>query len=77
MEVLFLVGFIAVTLMIGYAFGSFDKSYSVSELKEEYYLREVEIADLIKYYNAIKPENYSVNIEFKSDKSIESFNDNN
>lgn len=67
---LFLVGFIAVTLMIGYAFGSFDKSYSVSELKEEYYLREVEIADLIKYYNAIKPENYSVNIEFKNDKVL-------
>lgn len=67
---LFLIGFIAVTLMIGYAFGSFDKSYSVSELKEEYYLREVEIADLIKYYNAIKPENYSVNIEFKSDKVL-------
>ncbi|MEJ5052541.1 hypothetical protein WH221_22130 [Chryseobacterium culicis] len=67
---LFLVGFIAVTLMIGYAFGSFDKSYSVSELKEEYSLREVEIADLIKYYNTIKPENYSVDIEFKNDKVL-------
>ncbi|MDR6461181.1 hypothetical protein J2786_004334 [Chryseobacterium vietnamense] len=68
---LFLVGFIAVILIIGYAFGSFDKSYSVSELKEEYYLREVEIADLIKYYNTIKPENYSVDIEFKNDKILE------
>lgn len=67
---LFLIGFIVVTLMIGYAFGSFDKTYSVSELKEEYYLREVEIADLIKYYNTIKPENYSVDIEFRNDKML-------
>lgn len=67
---LFLVGFVVMMVMVGYAFGSFDKSYSVSELKEEYYLREDEIEDLIKYYNAIKPKNYSVDIEFKNDEML-------
>lgn len=67
---LFLVGFVTMMVMVGYAFGSFDKSYSVSDLKEEYYLKEPEIADLIKYYNTIKPENYSVDIEFKNDEIL-------
>lgn len=67
---LFLVGLVTMIVMVGYAFGSFDKSYSVSDLKEEYYLKEPEIADLIKYYNTIKPENYSVDIEFKNDEML-------
>lgn len=64
------VYFIVMALMIGYAFGSFDKSYSVTELKEEYYSKENEIEDLINYYNQIKPKNYSVEIEFKNDKIL-------
>jgi len=67
----FLIGSIVTVLMIGCAFGSFDKSYSVTELKDEYYSKEAEIKDLINYYNKIKPENYSVDIEFKNDKILE------
>jgi len=67
----FLIGSIVTVLMIGCAFGSFDKSYSVSELKDEYYSKETEIKDLINYYNKIKPKNYSVDIEFKNDKILE------
>jgi hypothetical protein len=65
------MGSIVTILMIGCAFGSFDKSYSVSELKDEYYSKETEIKDLINYYNKIKPKNYSVDIEFKNDKILE------
>ncbi|MBB6371899.1 hypothetical protein [Chryseobacterium shigense] len=68
---LFLIGFIIMVLMIGFAFGSFDKGYSVSELKEEYYSKEVEIKELVNYYNTIKPKNCSVDIEFKNDKILE------
>ncbi|MGE8511323.1 MAG: hypothetical protein ACN6N7_01390 [Chryseobacterium culicis] len=66
-----MIGSIVTVLMIGYAFGSFDKSYSVSELKDGYYSKEAEIKDLINYYNKIKPESYSVDIEFKNDKILE------
>ncbi|MCD9619301.1 hypothetical protein [Chryseobacterium gleum] len=62
---------VIIVLMIGYFFGSFDKIYSVSELKEEYYSKEAEIKDLINYYNKIKPGNYSIDIEFKNDKILE------
>lgn len=68
---LFLIGFIIMVLIIGSAFGSFDKSYSVSELKNEYYSKEVEIKELVYYYNTIKPRNCSVDIEFKNDKILE------
>ncbi|MBO6184299.1 MAG: hypothetical protein J6O88_06330 [Chryseobacterium sp.] len=63
--------FFAMTLMIGYAFGSFDKIYSTSELKEEYFSKEIEIKELVSYYNKIKPKNYSIDIEFKDDETLE------
>lgn len=56
--------------MISAAFGSFDKSYSVSELKEEYYSNKKEIQDVISYYNTIKPKNYIVEIEFTNNKLL-------
>ncbi|WP_343687210.1 hypothetical protein [Chryseobacterium gleum] len=68
---IFLIGSVIIVLMIGYFFGSFDKIYSVSELKEEYYSKDAEIKDLINYYNKIKPGNYSIDIEFKNDKILE------
>ncbi|MBD3905833.1 hypothetical protein NAL32_14000 [Chryseobacterium sp. Ch-15] len=66
-----LIYFFAMTLMIGYAFGSFDKIYSTSELKEEYFSKEIEIKELVSYYNKIKPKNYSIDIEFKDDETLD------
>lgn len=51
---LFTIGAIVLNIMIASAFGAFDKNYSVSELKEEYYSNEKEIDELILYFNKIK-----------------------
>lgn len=62
-----LICFLVMFFMIASAAGFFDKNYSVSDLKEEYFSKETEIKSLINYYNKIKPENYSVDIEFEDD----------
>lgn len=67
---LFIVCLVVMSIMISAAFGSFDKSYSVSELKEEYYSNKKEIQELIIYYNTIKPQNYIVEIEFKNNQLL-------
>lgn len=51
---LLLIGAVVFSVMVTSAFGGFDKNYSVSELKSEYFSKEKEIADLINYYNHIK-----------------------
>lgn len=68
---LFLIGFVVVYFMVAAAFGSFDKNYSASELKDEYYSKEKEISELINYYNHIKPKGYWIDIEFKDDNTLE------
>lgn len=50
-----LIAAIIFTFYFAKAFGLFDKSYSVQELREEYLYKEKEIDDLIKYYYSIKP----------------------
>lgn len=65
-----LVGVIVFSFMVAVASGSFDKNYSVSELKDEYFSKEKEIGELIKYYNQIKPDGYLVDIEFEDDKTL-------
>ena len=67
---LFIIGIIIFYLMIASAFGAFDKDYSVSDLKEEYFSKEKEIDDLILYFNEIKPKDKSIAIEFKDDKTL-------
>lgn len=67
---IFILGFIILNIMIASAFGAFDKNYSVSELKEEYYSNEKEIDELILYFNTIKPKDKIVSIEFKDDEII-------
>ncbi|WP_379968734.1 hypothetical protein [Epilithonimonas sp. UC225_85] len=67
---LFTIGAIVLNIMIASAFGAFDKNYSVSELKEEYYSNEKEIDELILYFNKIKPKDKIVSIEFKDDEII-------
>jgi hypothetical protein len=67
---LFIVGFLILNFMIASAFGTFDKSYSVEELKDEYVLKEREIDDLIKYYHKIKPSDKTIEIEFENDEVL-------
>lgn len=67
---LFVIGFIIFNLMIASAFGAFDKTYSVTELKEEYFSKEKEIQDVINYYDFIKPKDYTVDIEFTGEKLL-------
>lgn len=68
---LFLIGFVVMYFMIAAAFRGFDKNYSASELKDEYYSKEKEISELINYYNHIKPKGYWVDIEFKDYNTLE------
>lgn len=44
---------------------------SEKELKENYHKKHKEIANLKNYFNSITPNDLEVNIEFKSDKSID------
>ncbi|WP_312075378.1 hypothetical protein [Chryseobacterium sp.] len=67
---LLLVGTIVFNVMVFAAFGGFDKYYSVSELKDEYFSKEKEIEELIKYYNQIRPDGYLIDIEFEDDKTL-------
>jgi len=67
---LFIIGAIALNIMVASAFGAFDKNYSVSELKEEYYSNEKAIDDLIVYFNEIKPKDKILAIEFEDDETI-------
>ena len=68
---LFIIGFLIFNFMIASAFGAFDKTYSVTELKQEYFSKEKEIDDLIKYFNQIKPKDKQVDIEFKNNKTLD------
>jgi hypothetical protein len=67
---LFIIGAIVLNIMIASAFGAFDKNYSISELKEEYYSNEKAIDELILYFNKIKPKDKNVAIEFNNDETI-------
>lgn len=67
---LLIIGLAVMSFMVAAAFGSFDKKYSASELKDEYYSKEKEISELIHYYNHIKPEGYLIDIEFKDDNTL-------
>jgi hypothetical protein len=65
-----IIGFLIFNFMIASAFGAFDKTYSVTELKEEYFSKEKEIQDVINYYDFIKPKDYTVDIEFTDEKLL-------
>lgn len=70
-----LAGIILVAISIGWilimaSFGHFDKDYSVSELKSNYFNRQSEIHELKKYYNSIVPEDRFIEIEFKDEKTL-------
>lgn len=67
------LGFIVWNAVLMSAFGLFDKDYSVSELKDNFYSREVEIRELKRYYNSIIPPNKSIEIEFKNNRTLGRF----
>lgn len=77
---LIFLGFVSVCIIVFYvvlyamifsAFGGFDKSYSASDLKEEYFSKEKEINDLVTYFDKIAPKDKVIDIEFKNDKVLE------
>ncbi len=68
-----LVIFIGYIVMIIFAFGGFDKDYSVTELKENFEKNKTEIYELKKYFNEIVPKNRFVEIEFDNDNTLTRF----
>jgi hypothetical protein len=68
-----LVIFIGYIVMLISAFGGFDKDYSVTELKENFEAKKIEIYELKKYFNDIVPNNRFVEIEFENDNTLTRF----
>ena len=52
------------------AFISFDKDYSVTDLKENFENNKTEIYELKAFFNEIVPENRFVEIEFEDDNTL-------
>lgn len=70
------IGILAFTgwkLMILFAFGGFDKDYSVTDLKENFEKNKTEINELKRYFNEIVPKNRFVEIEFENDNTLGRF----
>lgn len=65
-----LVCFVGYILMIIYAFGGFDKDYSVTELKENFEDKKTEIYEVKAYINKIVPSNKLVYIEFDDNNTL-------
>ena len=59
--------------MIIYAFGGFDKDYSVTDLKENFEENKIEIYELKNYFNKIVPKDKFVEIEFEDDNTLTRF----
>lgn len=60
-------------IMIIYAFGGFDKDYSVVELKQHFDAKKTEIYEVKDYINKIVPQNKKVEIEFENDNTLKIF----
>jgi len=68
-----IIGVVVYIIALMSAFGLFDKDYSVTELKENYYSHQQEIIELKKYYNSIVPLDKFVEIEFTNNKTLNRF----
>lgn len=68
-----IVIYIGYIVMIISAFGGFDKDFSVTELKENFETKKVEIYELKKFFNEIVPKNKFVEIEFDNDNTLARF----
>lgn len=67
---IFLLFFIGSGLLIFSAFGGFDKDYSVSELKENFNKKEVEIYKLRNFFKEKVPKGKFVEIEFDNNNTL-------
>jgi len=68
-----IIGYITWWVLLMSAFGLFDKFYSVTELKNNFYSKEVKIRELKKYYNSIVPPEKYIEIEFENNKTLSRF----
>lgn len=64
---------IAWVVAIVYAFGGFDKDYSVSKLQGNFEKNKKEIYELRSFYKSIVPENKFVEIEFEDKNTLGRF----
>lgn len=74
--ILFLVTLLAVATWIVislYAFGAFDKDYSLTELKSNFEKHRKEIYELRTFFEEIVPEDKLVEIEFKNNQTLSRF----
>lgn len=66
----FIIGYIVLFI---WALGGFNKDYSVTELKENFEDKKIEIYELKKYFNGIVTQNKFVEIEFENDNTLGRF----
>ena len=59
-----IIAFIILMIILQITFNGFDKDYSVSDLKENFYEKKSEIYEVKNYLNSITSLNNSVHIEF-------------
>jgi hypothetical protein len=65
----FIIG-IGFTILVGSAFGTFDKDYSINDLKENFNLKQTEIYELKTFINSVVPKDKSVDIEFDNNDKL-------
>ena len=63
-SIIFIVVFIC-------ALGVFDRDYSLTELKENFHAKHVEIYEVKSYFNSITPQNKHVEIEFDGNRTLQ------
>jgi len=65
---------VGVLIFFGLVFGTFDKHYTLNDLKVNFDLKRDEIFEAKNYFNSILPGDTKVDIEFESDKELFYFN---
>ena len=65
---------IGIFIFFGIALGTFDKDYSLNDLKDNFNLKQKEIYEAKKYFYEILPPQTNVAIEFESNNELFYFN---
>jgi hypothetical protein len=65
---------IGVIVFFGIAFGSFDKDYTLNELKTNFDINQKDIYEAKRYFYSILPKDTKVQIEFENDNKLFYFN---
>ena len=63
--------FIGLVILVGIAFGSFDKDYYVSDLIKNFNRKKVEIYDLKEYFISKVPDDTFIEIEFEDHHTLQ------